>query len=62
MRDDGNGIDVEAVKNKAIEKNLVTAEQAANMPEKDIINLLFQPGFSTSEKVTDVSGRGRGTG
>lgn len=60
VRDDGNGIDVEAVKNKAVEKNLVTAEQAANMPEKDIINLLFQPGFSTSEKVTDVSGRGVG--
>ena len=60
VRDDGNGIDVEAVKNKAIERNLVTAEQAANMPEKDIINLLFLPGFSTSEKVTDVSGRGVG--
>ena len=60
VRDDGNGIDVEAVKNKAIERNLVTAEQAANMPEKDIISLLFQPGFSTSEKVTDVSGRGVG--
>ena len=60
VRDDGNGIDVEAVKNKAIERNLVTPEQAANMPEKDIINLLFQPGFSTSEKVTDVSGRGVG--
>ena len=60
VRDDGNGIDAEAVKNKAIERNLVTAEQAANMPEKDIINLLFQPGFSTSEKVTDVSGRGVG--
>ena len=60
VRDDGNGIDVEAVKNKAIERNLVTAEQAANMPEKEIINLLFQPGFSTSEKVTDVSGRGVG--
>ena len=60
VRDDGNGIDVEAVKNKAIERNLVTTEQAANMPEKDIINLLFQPGFSTSDKVTDVSGRGVG--
>ena len=60
VRDDGNGIDVEAVKNKAIERNLVTTEQAANMSEKDIINLLFQPGFSTSEKVTDVSGRGVG--
>ena len=51
---------MEAVKNKAIERNLVTVEQAANMSEKDIINLLFQPGFSTSEKVTDVSGRGVG--
>ena len=60
VRDDGTGIDVEAVKNKAIERNLVTTEQAANMSEKDIINLLFQPGFSTSEKVTDVSGRGVG--
>lgn len=60
VRDDGNGIDVEAVKKKAIERGTVTPEQAENMADKDIIGLLFLPSFSTSEKVTDVSGRGVG--
>ncbi|MGN0401009.1 MAG: chemotaxis protein CheW [Acetatifactor sp.] len=60
VRDDGNGIDVEAVKNKAIERGSITAEQAATMTEKEIINLLFLPSFSTAKKVTDVSGRGVG--
>ena len=60
VRDDGNGIDVEAVKQKAIERNVVTPEQAANMSDKDAINLLFLPSFSTAKKVTDVSGRGVG--
>ena len=60
VRDDGNGIDAEAVKRKAIERGIVTPEQAANMSEKEIIDLLFLPSFSTSEKVTDVSGRGVG--
>lgn len=60
VRDDGNGIDVEAVKNKAIEKGVVTPEQADSMNEKEIINLLFLPSFSTAKKVTDVSGRGVG--
>ena len=60
VRDDGNGIDAEAVKRKAIERGTVTPEQAANMSEKEIIDLLFLPSFSTSEKVTDVSGRGVG--
>ena len=58
--DDGNGIDVEAVKNKAIERGVVTAEQADNMEEKDIIDLLFSAGFSTAKQVSDVSGRGVG--
>ena len=58
--DDGNGIDVEAVKQKAIERNVITPEQAANMSEKDAINLLFLPSFSTAKQVTDVSGRGVG--
>ena len=58
--DDGNGIDVEAVKRKAIERNVITPEQAANMSEKDAINLLFLPSFSTAKQVTDVSGRGVG--
>lgn len=60
VRDDGNGIDVEAVKKKAIERGTITPEQAENMADKDVIGLLFLPSFSTSEKVTDVSGRGVG--
>ncbi len=60
VRDDGNGIDTEAVKNKAIERGVITPEQAAGMSEKDIINLLFLPSFSTAKQVTDVSGRGVG--
>lgn len=60
VRDDGNGIDTEAVKNKAISRSIITPEQAAGMSEKEIIDLLFLPSFSTSEKVTDVSGRGVG--
>lgn len=60
VRDDGNGIDVEAVKNKAIERGAITTEQAENMTDKEIINLLFLPSFSTAKKVTDVSGRGVG--
>ena len=58
--DDGNGIDVEAVKRKAIERGVVTAEQADNMSEKDIVDLLFHAGFSTAKVVSDVSGRGVG--
>lgn len=58
--DDGNGIDVEKVRKKAIEKGTITPEQAEAMTDKDIIDLLFRPSFSTSEKITDVSGRGVG--
>ena len=58
--DDGNGIDVEKVRNKAIQKGTITPEQAEAMTDKDIIDLLFRPSFSTSEKITDVSGRGVG--
>ncbi len=58
--DDGNGIDTEAVKNKAIERCIITEEQAENMAEKDIIDLLFHAGFSTAKVVSDVSGRGVG--
>ena len=60
VKDDGNGIDVEAVKNKAIERGAITAEQGATMSDKEIIDLLFLPSFSTAKKVTDVSGRGVG--
>ncbi len=60
VRDDGNGIDTEAVKNKAIERGVITPEQGDNMSEKEIIDLLFHAGFSTAKVVSDVSGRGVG--
>jgi len=60
VRDDGNGIDTEAVKNKAIERGVITPEQADIMTEKEIIDLLFNAGFSTAKTVSDVSGRGVG--
>ncbi len=60
VKDDGNGIDVEAVKAKAIEKGKITPEQAEIMTEKEAIDLLFQPSFSTAKQVSDVSGRGVG--
>ncbi len=60
VRDDGNGIDVEKVKKKAVEKGNITEEQAALMTDKEAIDLLFKPSFSTADKVTDVSGRGVG--
>ena len=58
--DDGNGIDVEAVRNKAIERGIITEEQAETMSQKEIINVLFLPSFSMAKKITDISGRGVG--
>ena len=60
VRDDGNGIDIDAVKAKAIEKGKITQEQAEVMSDKEVIDLLFQPSFSTAKVVSDVSGRGVG--
>lgn len=60
VRDDGNGIDVQKVKEKAIERGTITEEQAAVMTDKEIINLLFLPSFSTAKTISDVSGRGVG--
>ena len=60
VADDGNGIDVEKVKSKAVEKGTLTQEQADVLTEKEAIDLLFKPSFSTSDKITDVSGRGVG--
>ena len=60
VSDDGNGIDTESVKNKAIERGLVTPEQAENLSQKEIIDFLFMPSFSMAKKITDVSGRGVG--
>lgn len=60
VRDDGAGIDVEKTKRRALEKGTITPEQAETMTDKDVVDLLFRPSFSTSEKITDVSGRGVG--
>jgi two-component system chemotaxis sensor kinase CheA len=60
VADDGAGIDIERVLAKAVERNLVTAEQAAAMSEREALQLIFLPGFSTAAAVTNVSGRGVG--
>ncbi len=60
VRDDGNGIDVERVREKAIERGVMTEEQAYAADDSDIINLLFMPSFSTAKQVSDLSGRGVG--
>jgi two-component system chemotaxis sensor kinase CheA len=60
IMDDGDGINVARVRQKAVEKGLVTLEAAGRMTEREVFNLIFLPGFSTAEKVTNVSGRGVG--
>jgi two-component system, chemotaxis family, sensor kinase CheA len=60
IKDDGKGIDPEKLARKAIEKGLVTEEMVAAMPPKEVLDLIFLPGFSTKEKATDLSGRGVG--
>lgn len=60
VRDDGAGIDIDRVRQKAIDKGAITEKQAETMTDKDFIDLLFLPSFSTAEKITDVSGRGVG--
>ncbi len=60
VEDDGKGIDVEKVKASAIQKGHITEEQAEMMSEKEAVDLLFRPAFSTAEKISDVSGRGVG--
>ncbi len=60
ISDDGAGLNVENIRKKGIERAVITTEQAARMSEREIFNLIFLPGFSTAEKVTNVSGRGVG--
>jgi chemotaxis protein histidine kinase CheA/FixJ family two-component response regulator len=60
VNDDGGGIDAQRVKQKALQKRLITAEQAQNMSNLDIYDLLFLPGFSTKDQADDLSGRGVG--
>jgi two-component system chemotaxis sensor kinase CheA len=60
VSDDGGGIDLEKVRTRAVERQLLTAEQAARMGEREVANLIFLPGFSTAAAVTNISGRGVG--
>lgn len=60
VSDDGAGIGVERVRSKAIERGLITAERAAQLSERELLQLIFLPGFSTAAAVTNVSGRGVG--
>ena len=60
IADDGGGIDPVRVRNKAIQAALITPEQAARMSDRELVNLVFLPGFSTADRVTHFSGRGVG--
>ncbi|KAB3535860.1 chemotaxis protein CheA [Alkaliphilus pronyensis] len=60
VEDDGKGIDIDRVKAKGIERGLITQQQSLIMDDIEAINLLFNPGFSTVNKITDISGRGVG--
>src|ERR1019366_9141599 len=60
ISDDGAGLDQARIRNKAVQKGLISADQAGRLTDHEIVNLVFQPGFSTAEKVTNVSGRGGG--
>jgi two-component system chemotaxis sensor kinase CheA len=60
VADDGAGLDVQRIAEKAVENGIIRADQIATMDKRDIMALVFQPGFSTAAKVTNVSGRGVG--
>jgi len=60
VNDDGRGIDPQRVISRAISTGVVTAEEAARMTDSEILNLIFEPGFSTAEEITEISGRGVG--
>jgi two-component system chemotaxis sensor kinase CheA len=60
VEDDGNGIDISKVRKKAIEKGIISKSEADTMDEKTSVELLFRPGFSTAEIISDISGRGVG--
>lgn len=60
VEDDGKGIDIESIKNKAVANNLINRTQLETLEEQNILELIFEPGFSTAKEVTDLSGRGVG--
>jgi two-component system chemotaxis sensor kinase CheA len=60
VSDDGHGVDVRKVRERALQNQLVSAEEASGMSEADLLSLVFRPGFSTAEEITEISGRGVG--
>lgn len=60
VSDDGNGIDTESIRRKAVERGLVTPEQAERLSQKEVVDFLFMPSFSMAKQITDISGRGVG--
>ncbi len=60
VRDDGRGVDLELVRAQAVRSGLIKADEAKRMVDQDVLNLIFEPGFSTATEVTEVSGRGVG--
>ena len=60
VHDDGAGMDIDRIREKAVERQLATAARAAQMSEREVLQLIFLPGFSTAAAVTSVSGRGVG--
>ncbi|MGA8489301.1 MAG: chemotaxis protein CheA, partial [Terriglobales bacterium] len=60
IRDDGRGIDSQKVKTRAIERGLLKRDEASRLSEADILDLIFRPGFSTADEITEISGRGVG--
>ena len=60
VTDDGSGIDANKIRKKAIEKGMISQEEAEKLDDADAVRLIFLPGFSTAEQITDISGRGVG--
>ena len=60
IADDGRGFDVDSIRREALERGLITSEQLLQMPEQELFNFIFKPGFSTVPEVTNLSGRGVG--
>jgi len=60
VEDDGSGINIEKVKHKAIERGIITSQDVQLMDNTELVQLLFSPGFSTADKISDISGRGVG--
>jgi two-component system chemotaxis sensor kinase CheA len=60
IKDDGSGVDSQKVKSKALEKKIVSVDEAERLTEADILGLVFRPGFSTAEEITELAGRGVG--